>query len=144
MTFTQIAFIAIISAVLTIPAVLFIPRARQSPAFDMFLWIATWVIGFLGAWAMLGYTTAPGADFALNRYRVADVPFLTILVGVAGGIIFLHLVLLGLDRLAHPAAEMDDLEDMESREIAPEPESNMPPESSPSVEEHQNGQNLPS
>ncbi len=144
MSFAQIAFIAAISAVVTIPAVLLVPRARQSPAFDLFLWIATWVIGFLGAWAMLGYTTAPGSDFALNHYLIGDAPILTIIAGVAGGIIFLHLVLLGLDRLAHPASEMDDLDDIENSEIGPDGGTSTLPEPSPTIEEPRDRPNPPS
>ncbi len=143
MSSTEIAFIAVLSAVLTIPAVLLIPRARQSRAFDVFLWIATWVIGFLGAWGMLGYTTAPGSDFALNRYVIGDVPVVTLFIGVAGGIIFLHLVLWGIDRLAHPASEMEEFEDEEFGKVTPDDATGAPPELSPTPEEPQERQEPP-
>lgn len=106
MSTIQIIVIAVASAVLTIPAVLLIPRARQSRAFDLFLWIATWVIGFLGGWAAIGYSVTPDSG-STPRLLIEDVPLLNIALGTAAGIVFLHVVLFFMDRLAHPGAELD-------------------------------------
>jgi len=58
----QFLVTAVISVLVTLPAVLLIPRARQSPMFDRVLWIGTWFLAFLGAWFVLGNVSVPGLD----------------------------------------------------------------------------------
>jgi hypothetical protein len=50
MSGVQFLIMAIVAAIVTLPIVILIPRARQSVAFDRVLWGATWLLAFLGAW----------------------------------------------------------------------------------------------
>jgi hypothetical protein len=50
MSGVQFLIMAIVAAIVTLPIVTLIPRARQSSVFDRVLWGATWLLAFLGAW----------------------------------------------------------------------------------------------
>ncbi len=97
MPLTQLGFMFIVAAVVTLPVVRLIPRARQSPAFDRLLWIGTFAIAFLGAWLALGYLGTPVSDFVIH-----GVPWLSISLGSVGGALALNLLLWLLDLLERP------------------------------------------
>lgn len=105
MTITQFLIFAIVSAVLTIPVVGLIPRARQSPIFDRVLWGATWLLGFLSAWAAPNYFQAD----TLNTIVIGDVNLIPAAISAAVGVLSINVVLWVLDRLSPP--ELNDLEE---------------------------------
>ena len=91
-----------LAGLVTPPCVLFIPRARQSPAFDRVLWVATWLLALFGALAVPNYI---GTQAALNSVVVAQVPLIpTLLDAIAGGL-SVNLLLWVLDRFDRPAIE---------------------------------------
>jgi hypothetical protein len=89
---TQVLLLALFATVVTVPSVLLIPRARQSPLFDRVLWGATWVLAFLSAWAAPGY-------LAMDWYLAAA-------IGAAIGALSLNVLLWLMDRL--PQSEVGD------------------------------------
>jgi hypothetical protein len=93
----QLVVIAIIAAVVTVPVVLLVPRVRQSPTFDRILWVATWLLSFLGSWYAVGNSPTPPESFAF-----ADVPLMVALIGAGAGALLLNFVLWLLDRFAPP------------------------------------------
>lgn len=105
MSLGQIIVLIVIAGLVTPPCVLFIPRARQSPAFDRVLWVATWLLALFGA---LGALNIIGADAALNSVVVAEVPLIPALLGAIAGGISVNLLLWVLDRFDQPSID-DDL-----------------------------------
>jgi len=74
---------AVISILVTIPAVLLIPRARQSPTFDRVLWVGTAAFAFIAAWFVLGNL---GSNLtALNDLVIGEVAVIPALAGAAVG-----------------------------------------------------------
>ena len=84
------------AAVVTVPAVLLIPKARQSPLFDRFLWVGTWAMAFLGAWYALGNFVPSLAS--VNVWVIYDVAVIPALIGAAVSAIFLNGLLWTMDR----------------------------------------------
>jgi hypothetical protein len=107
MSWLQLAVMALISAVLTIPAVLLIPRARTSPLFDRFLWLATWLLAFLGAWLAIGYSGNASLEPVTDLSDIGRLPLVPIVVGAAAGALVLNALLWLLDRLSPPEVEED-------------------------------------
>jgi hypothetical protein len=98
-----LAVTALISLVVTLPAVLFIPRARQSPAFDRVLWVSTWFLALLGAWYVLGNVNLPGLDGVV----IGEVPVIPALIGAAAGALLLNGLLWSMDFFSRPQIEED-------------------------------------
>jgi hypothetical protein len=114
MSGVQFAIMAIVAAIVTVPTVKFIPRARQSPVFDRVLWGATWLLAFLGAWyAVDKYAGgAPLATLPLEEFaRVAGG---AIVVGAVVGAIMLNALLWLMDRFM--AVEPDEIGEGEPEE----------------------------
>jgi len=113
-TITQFLIFALVSVGLTIPAVLLIPRARQSPMFDRVLWGATWLLGFLSAWAAPHYFQAD----ALNAIVIGEVNLIPTVISAAVGVLSINGVLWVLDRLSPPefnaAEESADVSEAEN------------------------------
>ncbi len=106
MPFNQFILMVVMALAVTIPIVRLIPRARQSPAFDRLLWVATFVIAFLGSWAAIGYIV-PGSNLAfLNSIVALDTPVLTLLAGALAAALFLNILLWVMDQFSQP--EVDD------------------------------------
>ncbi len=101
MSIAPLVVTALISIVVTLPAVLLIPRARQSPMFDRVLWFGTWCLAFLGAWYALGNVNMPG----LNGVVIGEVAVIPALIGAAVGAVLLNGLLWGMDRFSHPQIE---------------------------------------
>ncbi len=113
MSFTQFLIFAAGSAVLTVPAVLLIPRARQSPVFDRVLWGATWLLGFLSAWAAPNFFQAD----ELNTIVIGDVNLIPAVISAAAGVLSINVVLWALDRLSPPEFNaMDESSDWSETE----------------------------
>ena len=102
MSLVQIVVILAIAGLVTPPFVLFIPRARQSLAFDRVLWVATWLLAFFGALAAPSYL---GTDAALNSVVVAEVPLIPTLLGAIAGGLSVNLLLWVLDRFDQPSID---------------------------------------
>ena len=110
---------AAIAVVVTLPAVLLIPKARQSPLFDRFLWAGTWAMAFLGAWYTLGnFTSSLASVNVLVFYDVAVIPAL---IGAAVGAFFLNGLLWTMDRFG--SAPLDEYPD--EAEIVDNPDSTL-------------------
>jgi hypothetical protein len=77
----QLIVTAVISILVTLPAVLLIPRARQSPVFDRVLWLGTWFLAFLSASFVQGNINLP----ALNVLVIGEVSAIPTLIGAAVG-----------------------------------------------------------
>lgn len=98
MSGVQFLIMVVVAAIATVPAVKFIPRARQSPMFDRVLWSATWLLAFLGAWyAVDNYVgDAPLATRALDEFtRTAGG---AIILGAVAGALSLNVLLWLMDR----------------------------------------------
>lgn len=126
MSWLQFAAMAVISVLFAIPAVLLIPRARTSPAFDRFLWAATWLLAFLGAWLAIGYSGSDSLEPITNLLDVGQLPLAPIAVGSAAGAFLLNALLWLLDRLAPPEVG----EEMTMEEQGEEDENSDSPEES--------------
>lgn len=96
---------ALISALFAVPAVLLIPRARTSRAFDRLLWVGTWMMAFLCAWLAIGYSGSGSLEPITNPSDIGRLPLVAIAVGAATGAVLLNALLWLLDRLAPPEAE---------------------------------------
>ncbi len=103
MTTIQILIVAVVSALATPPAVVLIPRARQSPAFDRILWGATWVLAFIGAWIAPSYLG--GNSSVIDSLVIAQVSVIPTLIGAAAGALFINSLLWLIDRFATPVTE---------------------------------------
>ena len=101
MTIVQFVMMAIASLLMTIPAVVLIPRARQSLAFDRVLWVATWGLGFLGAWGAPNYINSE----SLNGIAIAGVSLVPLLIWAAVGAWSINGLLWIMDHLNPPSAE---------------------------------------
>lgn len=99
---------AILSILATILAVLLIPRARQSPVFDRILWIATWVLAFLGAYSAPNYI---GAGSALNNFVIGDLALVPIAIGAVIGAASINFLLWLMDRFGGATAETSATEE---------------------------------
>lgn len=108
MSGVQFLIMAVVAAIVTLPAVKFIPRARQSFVFDRVLWGATWLLAFIGAWyAVDNYVSgAPLATLALDEFARAAGG--AIILGAAAGALSLNILLWLMDRLI--AIELDEFE----------------------------------
>ncbi len=120
MTLTGIGILVVIAAVITVPSVLLIPHARQSPAFSRILWGSTFVIAFLGGWLGLGYADSAWAT-AVNL-NIGDTPVFPLIVGEVGAAVVLNLLLFLLDRFDQPVTEEGGEEEI----ILPEEEKQVP------------------
>ena len=100
MSGVQFLIVAIVAAIVTLPIVKLIPRARQSPMFDRVLWGATWLLAFLGAWyAVDNYVSGvPLATLALDEFARAASS--AIIVGALVGALSLNVLLWLMDRFA--------------------------------------------
>ncbi|MCX7839992.1 MAG: hypothetical protein N2559_11140 [Anaerolineae bacterium] len=109
MSAEQFVLLALVALAVTVPIVKLIPRARQSRWFDRVLWIATWLLAFVGAWYAVGQlkTTAPLATMSWDAFaRTAGA---SIALGALGGALALNLVLWLMDRVIPLTAEgLDD------------------------------------
>lgn len=103
MPITQIIFMLIVAALVTLPVVWLIPRQRQSPAFDRLLWAGTFTLAFIGAWLAPGYLSAP-----FSNVTFSGMPWLSILLGSAVGALALNLLLWLLDRFERPEVDDDE------------------------------------
>lgn len=103
MSVAQLVVTIVIAILVTLPAVLLIPRARQSPMFDRVLWIGTWFLAFIAEWFVLGNVNAPG----LNGMVIGEVSVIPALIGAAVGALLLNGLLWGMDRFSHPQIEED-------------------------------------
>lgn len=97
----QIFLVAILSLIVTVPAVLLTPRARQSPTFDRVLWIATWGLALIGALVTPTYLVGN----AMDTWVVAQLPVLSTLVGAIAGALSINVLLWLLDRFDRPLDE---------------------------------------
>jgi hypothetical protein len=106
----QFLVLALVALGVTVPAVKLIPRARQSVWFDRLLWLATWLLAFIGAWYAVGQLE-PAAPFAtLGWEAFAQTAGAAIIIGAVGGALALNLALWLMDRLIPLAAdEMPEL-----------------------------------
>ena len=102
MTTTQFWVMAIEAILVTVPSVLLIPRARQSPLFDRVLWIATWLLAFLGAWNAPTYFAA---DSSLHDYVILDVAIIPTMVGALVGALSINALLWLVDRFGGQVEE---------------------------------------
>jgi hypothetical protein len=99
----QILLLAILSMIVTVPAVLFIPRARQSPLFDRILWGATWLLALIGALVTPTNLVGNSAD----TWVVEQLPVLSTLIGAVAGALSLNIILWLLDRFDRPLEETE-------------------------------------
>ena len=104
MTIIQLGILAFVSTVVTIPCVILIPRARQSRDFDRVLWLATWVLAFLGAWGAPGFVPA---DLPLSNIVIENLTLIQVVVGALAGALSINLLLWVLDRFEQPSMEED-------------------------------------
>ncbi len=102
MTVVQIIILLVVATLVTPPFVLFIPRARKSTVFDRVLWMATWLLAFLGAWMAPSYI---GTDAALNGVVIGEVSLIPALIGAVAGALSINLLLWLLDRFDRPPIE---------------------------------------
>jgi len=116
----QFLIVAVVAAIVTLPIVKFMPRARQSPAFDRVLWGATWLLAFLGAWYAAD-NFANGARLAtLELGEFAQTAGGAIIIGAAVGAFALNALLWLMDRFL--AAEVDETSEGAVEETAIEEE----------------------
>jgi hypothetical protein len=110
----QLLIMIVIAIVVTLPAVWLIPKARQSPMFDRFLWAGTWAMAFLGAWYALGNLTSNLAS--VNVWVIGDVAVIPALIGAAVSAVFLNGLLWTMDRFASAPADeyLDEAEPMDA------------------------------
>ncbi len=108
MTITQILTLAIISVVVTIPVVMFIPRARQSRDFDRILWIASLVLACLGAWGAPGFIPT---DLPLSNVVVENLSVVQVVIGALAGALSINVLLWILDRFERPTPDAEALDE---------------------------------
>lgn len=116
MSVAQFLVTAVISILVTLPAVLLIPRVRQSPLFDRVLWVGTWGMAFLAASFVLGNLSA--ALSSLDVLILGEVSVIPALLGAAVGAFALNGLLWLMDRFSRsqldedaPLEESDDSSD---------------------------------
>jgi hypothetical protein len=108
MSLTQFLVMAVAALVVTVPVVLLIPRVRTSPTFDLLLWVATLVVGFLAAWVAV---VIARDSHIWDTLVIADTPALPSLAGAVGGALALNVPLWLLDRFDSLAAEEATMEE---------------------------------
>lgn len=146
MSLTELVVVAGLALLVTPLAVSYIPKDRQSRGFDAVLWIATPLMGLLGALYVLGNLPDGTGIQAIDDFLIAEVPVIPALLGAAAGAFLLNISLWVIDRFARfrgserEEAEGDDWDDEAEAETPvspdggqePAPErSDPPPESSP-------------
>lgn len=102
---SHLLVLIVVAGLVTPPPVLWIPRARQSPAFDRLLWVGTYLIAFFGGWLAPAYIGDPFPSVALG-----GVSLLPIVIGSLAGVLALHLILFFLDWFERPEEDGDDNE----------------------------------
>ena len=107
MSTAQLLIMTALAVLVTLPAVLLIPKARQSPLFDRLLWAGTWAMAFLGGWYALGNLTASLAS--VNVLVISDVAVIPALIGAGVSAGFLNGLLWAMDRFS--PAEIDEYPD---------------------------------
>ena len=105
MTLTQILILVLVSAIVTIPIVIFVPRARQSSTFDRILWGATFLLAFIGAWGAPGFVPT---NLPLSNVMISDLSIVQTIVGALAGALSINVLLWVLDRFERPTSD-DDL-----------------------------------
>lgn len=122
MSWNQFLVMAVAALLITAPVILVIPRARTSPAFDLLLWAATFVVGFLLAWVAVGMARAAGS---LLTPAVGDTPILPALIAALAGALAINVPLWLADRVGgRPIDDYDEPEvepDLPVEEQLPEP-----------------------
>ncbi|CAG0939812.1 hypothetical protein ANRL1_00005 [Anaerolineae bacterium] len=111
MTLIQFVVLAIVAVAATLPAVLLIPRARQSPAFDRVLWGATWLLAFFSALAAPGYIAA---DALPIRWIIGEVAMMPALIGAVVGAFAINLALWLMDHFSQSPLEESDIDEEEN------------------------------
>jgi hypothetical protein len=111
-TITQLLGLGMLAFVMTLPAVLLIPRARQSPLFDVILWVATWSLSFIGAQIAPNYL---GATLATNTWSIAGLAILPAAIGALGGAFSINILLWLLDRFDLKSENEDITENDKTR-----------------------------
>jgi hypothetical protein len=104
---------AIVSVAVTIPAVLLIPRARQSPTFDRVLWFATCALAFLGAWLAPSYVPT---DWSLNGFVIGDLVLVPAVIGAVAGALSINGLLWLMDRFGGSSMDENTTEELEQTE----------------------------
>lgn len=120
---------AVVALVVTAPVVLLIPRARTSPGFNLLLWAATLIVGFLLAWVVVAMAGDAGT---LSAPAIGDTPLVPALIGALGGALAINVPLWLADRVGGAPAVEDDEEwadepELPVEEHLPEPSSNGEP-----------------
>jgi hypothetical protein len=90
--------VTIVAAIVTLPIVKLIPRARQSSVFDRVLWGATWLLAFLGAWYAVDNYVSGAQLAALALDEFARAASSAIIVGALVGALSLNVLLWLMDR----------------------------------------------
>jgi hypothetical protein len=108
---------AVISVLVSIPAVLLIPRARQSPTFDRVLWVGTAAFAFLAAWFVLGNLSANLS--ALNGLVIGQVAVIPAFLGAAVGAFALNGLLWLMDHSRQSEVEDDPEVEALSQDTVP-------------------------
>jgi hypothetical protein len=91
----QIGIVVLLAGIAMVPAVLFIPRDRQSPWFDRILWLGTWLLAILGAYALPSFL---GANSPLNVIILFETPIVSNGLGAIIGAFALNILLWLVDR----------------------------------------------
>ncbi|MBI5034571.1 MAG: hypothetical protein HZB51_28950 [Chloroflexi bacterium] len=104
MTITQIFILTLVSASVTIPVVMLVPRARQSSNFDRVLWGATFLLAFIGAWGAPGFIPT---NLPLSHLIVSDLSLVQIILGALAGALSINILLWIMDRFERPSPEAD-------------------------------------
>lgn len=97
MSFERFVILAVCAVVVSIPVVLFIPRARASVLFDRLLWLATPIVAFLVGWFAALFAADARVTF-LNWLVIADTSIIAALVGAIVGALTVNVPLWLLDR----------------------------------------------
>jgi hypothetical protein len=99
-------FVLGLATIVTIPAVLFIPRQHQSPLFDRVLWGATWALAILGAYIAPSYIAS---DPPWNAFMIAQMPVIPTVIGAVAGAFSINVLLWLMDRFSSPSTEDEPL-----------------------------------
>lgn len=99
MSEAQFLVLALIALIVTAITIKLIPRARQSPWFDRVLWLATWLLAFVGAWYAVGQLQTAVPFAAMSWDAFAQTAGVSIAIGTVGGALALNVALWLIDRL---------------------------------------------
>ncbi len=117
MSIAQFLIMAVVAVLVSALTIRLVPRARQSPVFDRVLWVATWLLAFLGAWSAPSYIAT---DSPLSSLVIAQVSVFPTLIGAGVGALSINLLLWLMDRFSQPSvepsAETEDLNPSEERD----------------------------